>query len=619
MEKAGDQVVARRVVRQYGERVRGTVSALLGLTFLAAALCALAPRPASAFEATLSAPGAPSELVKKLEGSSSLIGAETSGIDTAQEYFAAALADYRTLLQVLYDAGYFGPVISIKLDGREAADIPLISPPTRINNVAIRIDTGPPFRFRTAQVTPLAPDTELPKGFAPGEPASTGLIREAAIAGRDGWRREGYAKAALGQQRITALNQSAQIDAQLELIPGRQLRFGKLNVTGQSAVRMASIQRIAGMPTGQVTSPEEAQKVAARLRRTGAFKSVSMTEAAVANPDGTLDYNVAIADAPKRRISFGVEVATTTGANVSAVWIHRNLFGNAERLRLEAEINNIGGDLDIDGGLGFRLEDPTKLGADNLLYYTGSIRRIEAEHYSMNQLMLGVGVRRTISDELFFEASLEPTAARADDAYGTKRPFDYIALPIHAELDRRDLAEDPRQGYYLDVKLTPFLGVSGTASGMQAYADGRGYYTLGNRAVLAGRLQLGSVVGVAADQTAPNLLFFSGGAGTVRGQPYQSLGVPIGTGIAGGRSILAASAEVRTLVTDSLQIVGFYDFGAVDSASFVSSSSPTQAGAGIGVRYTAGGFGPIRFDLAWPVSGSTGDGIQFYLGIGQAF
>ena len=129
----------------------------------------------------------------------------------------------------------------------------------------------------------------------------------------------------------------------------------------------------------------------------------------------------------------------------------------------------------------------------------------------------------------------------------------------------------------------------------------------------------GIVAGAALNRTSPDLLFFSGGAGTVRGQPYQSLGIPVGTDFAGGRSLIAASAELRAKITDKIGIVGFYDFGAVDSSSFPTSGGFKHAGAGIGLRYDVGAFGPIRLDLAMPVSGSTGSGLQFYLGIGQSF
>jgi translocation and assembly module TamA len=151
--------------------------------------------------------------------------------------------------------------------------------------------------------------------------------------------------------------------------------------------------------------------------------------------------------------------------------------------------------------------------------------------------------------------------------------------------------------------------------------DGRAYWSpvQSGRIVLAGRLQVGSVVGSSEPGTSPELLFFSGGAGTVRGQPYESLGVPVGANTAGGRSFLGASVELRGHVTQKISLVGFYDLGLIDAASFVSGSSPSHSGAGIGVRYDLGGLGPLRLDLAWPVSGTTGSGLQFYLGIGQAF
>ncbi len=39
---------------------------------------------------------------------------------------------------------------------------------------------------------------------------------------------------------------------------------------------------------------------------------------------------------------------------------------------------------------------------------------------------------------------------------------------------------------------------------------------------------------------------------------------------------------------------------------------------GVGLRYKTP-VGPIRLDVAGPVAGDTGDGVQIYIGIGQAF
>ncbi|MEZ5675182.1 MAG: BamA/TamA family outer membrane protein [Thalassovita sp.] len=184
----------------------------------------------------------------------------------------------------------------------------------------------------------------------------------------------------------------------------------------------------------------------------------------------------------------------------------------------------------------------------------------------------------------------------------------------------------PRQYPEHDIRAlrecpAPFVGLSGEASGAQLKFDSRIYRKLDPEArfVAAGRFQLGSVTGPALSETAPDFLFYSGGGGTVRGQPYQSLNVDLGGGnTIGGRSFVGFSGEIRAKITSAISIVGFADAGYIGSESFYDGSGEWHSGAGLGLRYDTS-VGPIRLDVAAPVSGSTGDGIQVYIGIGQAF
>ena len=564
--------------------------------------------------------GAPEALQDELRGASALVVANRTGQVSPEEVFAAALSDYRTLVQVLYDAGHFGPIVRIRLDGREVAEIPLENPPRKVSQIRVFVDPGPIFRFGKAEIEPLAQGTRLPEGFAVGAPAGTGIIRDAAIAGRDGWRNLGYAKARLGSQRIIARHTSAELDAHLELVPGRKLRFGALRVTGNTRVKENAIRRIAGFPTGRTFSPQDVQTVSARLRRTGAFSSVLIAENETANSDGTLDFTAQVDEQPPRRITFGAELESRSGMTLSASWLHRNLFGNAERFRIDGQLRNIGGEQDIDGRVAVRLDNPARLGPDNNLFYTGSIERLEREHYTIRRSSLGIGIRRQNTEDLFIEAGLELSKSLTNDTFGD-RQFALFSVPMRAQLDRRDSEFDATRGHFIGLQVTPFLGLNGSASGVAAHLDGRVYRSLSEdgRIVAAARLQIGSVLGSRLADTSPEHLFFSGGAGTVRGQPFQSLGIPVGTNIAGGRSIVSASAELRARVTTALSLVGFFDIGAVDDNSFVSGDSRQHSGAGIGVRYDLGAFGPVRLDLAYPVDGATSDGLQFYVGIGQAF
>ncbi|WP_425083896.1 autotransporter assembly complex protein TamA [Ruegeria profundi] len=589
--------------------------------WLLAAMTALAPTGLMALETSLVAPGASKELRERIEETSSVTTADSRGLDTPLEILSAALSDYRTIVQILYDEGYFSPVVSIKLDGKEAADLSTLSVPAQINRAAITVETGPSFRFGKAIVQPVAPDTVLPEEFAPGKLATTGAIQQATSAGVQGWRDAGHAKAELANQTIIARHAQAQLDAQIDLDPGRRLTFGRMFIKGDTDVKHRSIEDIAGFPSGEVYSPAKIQKVGTRLRRTGTFSVVSITERETPNPDGTLDFDATFEDLPKRRLTFGVELASRDGLDVTATWTHRNVFRRAERLRFEAALRNIGGAEDLDGRIGLRLDQPDRLGPDDNTFWNALLERRNTENYNVTVASLAYGARRTFSDRLYAEASVGFQWSDADDAYGDGRKFRYFIIPFRSEWDERDSKISATRGFYLDAQATPFAGLSGTESGIRLFGDGRAYTSLGTggKLVLAGRVQIGSVIGPSADGVTPDFLFFSGGAGTVRGQPFESLGIPVGTGIAGGKSFLGFSGEVRGKITESLSLVGFYDYGTVDTSSFIGSDAENHAGAGLGVRYDLGGFGPLRFDLAYPVQGDTGNGLQFYIGIGQAF
>ncbi|PCH66919.1 MAG: hypothetical protein COC12_12245 [Rhodobacteraceae bacterium] len=588
---------------------------------IATACFAVLPGLAVALETTLRAPGAPEELTARLQGASSAVSAQNRGVENPQEILAASLSDYTTLVQVLYDEGYFSPVVHILLDGREAAYIGPLETPNHVNRVEITVTIGRPFRFGRAEIGPLAPETDLPDSFASGQPASTGAIRDAAAASVKGWHNAGHPKAVLSGQRITARHRDAVLDADIRMLPGPLLDFGHMSVTGQSRVRPDAIARIAGFPTGEVYHPDQVQKVGTRLRRTGAFSSVSLKEAEQPNADGTLDFVTTVEDLPLRRLSFGVEISSNSGLDLLGTWTHRNLWGAAERLRFDAALRNIGGTEDVDGRVSLRLDLPATLGPDDNTFYLADLERRNRTNYTATRGVIGVGARRVFSDDLYGEISLTGGLTVADDAFGIGRRFQLIALPLKVEWDKRNDKVSATSGFYLDATFTPFTGFDTTESGAQIIVDGRGYYSLtaSDSVVLAGRVQAGSVIGASQIGTSPEYLFFSGGASTVRGQPFESLGIPVGTGIAGGRSILALSAEIRGRVTENISLVGFMDYAAVGSDSFVSGTSASHSGAGIGVRYDLGGFGPLRLDLAMPVDGTTDQGLQFYLGIGQAF
>ncbi|KIN64163.1 putative outer membrane protein [Sulfitobacter noctilucicola] len=599
-----------------------TVLRLLGRVLGGAGLTCLASLTLAA-EVRITGIDNDSDLYDTVAGGSLLIEQTSEELTpTTQEVVAAAQADYGRLLAVLYDQGYFGPVITITLDGTDAAAIPPVQPPRSINQAVINISTGPKFRFGTAKIAPVAPGTEIPEEFAGGQTASLSVLKDAVSEGIDGWRAQGYAKAALSSQTLTARHADQIINADLVLAPGPKLRFGRLQISGNEDVREDRIRDIAGLPEGEVFSPEELRLAATRLRRTGAFSSVALLEAEQIGPDATLPITAQITENAPRRFGFGAELGSLEGLTLSAFWMHRNLLGGAERLRIEGEIKGIGGNSGgEDYSLSARFERPATFNEDTDFYALAEIEQLDEVNYFSRQLDLEAGIERYASEERTYTLGVGLRRAETRDVFGENR-YTLLTLPLSATFDYRDNTLDAKNGYYIDASVMPFLAVSGSDNGMRSLIDARAYRTFGEArpVTLALRGQVGSVYGPDISTAPADYLFYSGGGGTVRGQPYQSLGVDQGSGdLSGGRSFVSVSAEARFSVTDTIGVVGFVDGGYIGSEEFYDGSGEWHSGAGVGLRYNTG-IGPIRLDVAVPTSGpETDENFQVYIGIGQSF
>lgn len=542
-----------------------------------------------------------------------------------QDFVAAARADYRRLLTALYAAGYYAGTVSITIDGVEAASIQPLSAPDPINEIVITVDAGPMFSFGNLSIAPLPPQAALPDDFTAGRPARSERIRTAVGAGVTSWRDQGFAKARVAGEQIIARHKDNVLDVDVTLDPGPRLRFGALSVSGNRVVSDDRIREIAGLPEGEVYSPAEISRAERRLRRTGTFDSASLTEAEQSDADDTLQINAQIAESKPRRIGFGLELSSIEGLTLSSFWLHRNFFGGAERLRIDGEIAGIDGET---GGTDYALRGnftrPATFGPDTELYIRGEVSREDEPDYLLDKISTAFGFTRILDDDLTVEAGIGLLTAREESDLGA-REYTLLTLPLRGTLDRRDVVTNAAEGYYGDLRATPFVGLDGDVTGARVFADVRGYLSFGETrpVTLAARAQLGSLIGAGVDEAPADFLFYSGGGGTVRGQRYKSLGIDRIVGgnavTTGGTSFTGAQLEARFAVTGNIALVGFYDIGHIGDSAVPLEDGGWHAGAGVGLRYNTG-IGPIRLDLGTEASGdNAGESLQVYIGIGQAF
>ncbi|MTH80241.1 autotransporter assembly complex protein TamA [Paracoccus aestuariivivens] len=582
----------------------------------------------SPVDINISVAGTDENLQPAIRNTSLLLSAQSEGRVTGQDMLAAARGDYARILGVLYDEGYFSSIINIRLDGVEAATIAPLDAPKIVRNVVVTVDPGPRFRYSRAAIAPVAPGTELPSEYKTGEIARTGDMKRTATAAVDGWRNFGHAKAEVEETDIIADHATSLIDSRITLAPGPELRFGELKIRGYQRMDPRRLRKIAGFPEGERFDPELLEDVRKRLRRSGVFSAITLTEADYVNADNTLDVDLLVAEQKLRRLGGGFEYSSIDGLRLTGYWLHRNLMHGGERLRIDANVEDIGSSTSgMDYKLGVRIDRPATLHPDVTGYVTAEVTSEQEEDYDQKTGTFGFGFTYMHNDQLTADIALQFRALQVDDESG-RTDFRLFALPMSVTWDMRDDTTNAKRGFWLFGSTTPFVGLQDeTGTGAQVVAEGRSYYSFGadDRFTLAGRSRLGSVLGSELEETPRDYLFFSGGGGTVRGQPYESLGVDVIEGsdgfvTTGGMSIAVINAEARMKIREKIGLVAFVDAGRVWEESAFSGENDWHAGAGAGVRYDTP-IGPMRFDLAHPVGGGFDDdsGLQVYIGLGQAF
>lgn len=556
----------------------------------------------------------------------SLLAGLKGGADTPQDILSKAKAEYGALLNAAYAQGFYGPVIHVLLDGHEAASIAPLDVPAQIARIAVTVDAGGAFAFSKTKIAPLPDYAIKTDGFAVGALAASGVIVQAAADGVASWRERGFALAHVAQQSLIADHGPRTVAADITVETGPKLRFGDLSVLGAQSMRPERVQAIAGLPKGQIFSPRELERVNTRLRRTGAFRSVTLSEADRITAPDMLGITANLIEEKVRRIRFSADIATQDGISLGTSWTHRNLLGGAERLTLSGEIVNIGLDTGgLDYNLGATFDRPATFSPDTTLSLGTNFTREKQDASRSTAWNTTGGLIHYFSDTLTGNAGIASHISRVIDPSGATI-FRTLSFPLGLSWDTRDIKKNAAQGVFITAGAKPFLGFGVTDNGTRLVLDARGYKAFGadDAVVIAARIQAGAIMGASLAGTPRDDLFLSGGPATVRGQPYKSLGVSVltdssGTAFqTGGTRYLGGTLEGRFKVGRNLGLVGFVDMGQIATAGYSSNAANWHAGAGVGLRYLTA-IGPIRLDLAGPVGGNTGQGLQLYVGIGQAF
>jgi len=494
--------------------------------------------------------------------------------------------------------------------------------------VTVTVKQGP--LYHVASVTVLALDgkplsvpqdgEKLP--LKPGDPARTAPVVATETALLTAFGNSGHPFAKIDNRRVEIDRGTQTMDVTYTLDPGPVMRFGSVAIAGLERLNPAYVEGRVRWQGGEIYDASKVAETRRALIETGLFSTVQITPTADPEHPGEARMTIDATERVHRTIGAGLAYNTSQGFGARAFWENRNLFGNAENLRLSAEV---GQQLDV-----FRanFRRPDFLAIDQDLLATAEVANDIPVAYNSRRELATVGIERRLDHWLTGGISLLAQKANVTQLAnitpmtGTQH-YELAGLPAYIKLDETDNLLNPTTGYRAQINVTPAHTFSGSHLTFSTnLLSGSTYWALGSeqRAVLAGKLALGSLDGAPLSQLPSDQRIYAGGGGSVRPYGYLMAGplapnnVPIG-----GRSSLVLNLEARIKITETIGIVPFIDAGSYYENPLPQLGRTPLYGVGLGARYYTA-FGPLRLDLATPLHKRSGDSpIQVYISLGQAF
>ena len=567
------------------------------------------------------------------------------------ELLRRAGADLPRLIDTMWGHGHYAAKVHVDIAG--VSVIYGKKPPTAADRAAeamrgtkhvpvqIVLTPGPVYRFANVEILDAANNQPFPPGILPRNilknvyraPARTDLLVSLALKIRRRFQEQGHPYVKIADPAPVIDHRNRTIGIRLAVTPGPRAPIGPIGVSGTKSVPEKVVRSFIYVEPGVLYSPKRMAEIKQSVGRIEALGGVRVRPAERLGPDGSVPIDVNVSERLPRALGAAASFSTIDGPSLKTYWMHRNLFGGAERLRLSADLfylttgtaNITGKKAKLRDNIGGRLAASfikPALGGSRVDFLADAfVLRERTEAYQAQLGNVQAVLRHRFADKAWIQAGLEVERGRVTDFLGTM-DYTLVGLPVTGQWDTTDNPLDPKRGFRIKANITPYKGF-GDAPPMLVTGNlaMSAYYSLDekSRYILAGRVRVASVSGGSITKIPANRRLFAGGGGSVRGFAYRSLGPRAATGqLIGGRSLFEASLEARIKVTETIGIVPFIDAGNAFTSQ-MPNFSDLRVGAGVGLRYYTA-IGPIRLDVAFPLDRRKGESpFAIYLSLGQAF
>jgi outer membrane protein insertion porin family len=545
--------------------------------------------------------------------------------------------DQLRVAQFYYDEGYIKSRV-----GKAKVEL---SPDRSKLYVTIPVEEGERFKTGELDVTgdflPDHPQEQVRKLIAlkEGEWFSSGKLRQTIQVIGELYKDQGYAYVNIVPNTIVDDDRKV-VDLTIDIDKGKKVRFGRIQVLGNSRTRDKVVRRELRIYEGEYYSSSGLRRSKRLVTRLGYFETVDIRTSRGA-VDGTMDVIVEVKEKPTGTFQIGAGFSSIESFVAQAQISQNNLFGRGQNLSLQATLSRIRTIANV------RFADDYFL--DSRVRFATNIYRFETNYRDFTRSSLGgdLTLGYPLSDDWSVAATytLEQVKVEQGGFGGTTS-----APPIH-NLFTNGITSSLRLSVFYDTRnnrLFPSSGwfVSGSAEEAADFllseneftrfrVRGRYYYDLGFDMVLKANAQWGLIFSPSESGVPIFERFFVGGPLSVRGFFRNSLGptIPVpdsNRGDAGttdfnigGTEQFIGNLEFEFPIFQAVGIRGvvFTDMGnAFDRREALGQQFDNLRHSwGFGVRWFSP-IGPLRFEWGIPFAAEEGEDTSvFDFSIGNFF
>ena len=413
-----------------------------------------------------------------------------------------------------------------------------------------------------------------------------------------------YAAASITESEARVDPEQHRADLTLKLDSGPIFHAGPTVVSGLQRYPASVVENLNPFARGEPYDALKLDSYQRRLLETGYFNAVNFS----IDPDPaqaeSAPLRITVLEAPSQRIDTGVAFSTDTRLGVTVDYTNSNIFDSAWRFRPRLNLNA------REQGLNAALDTPPRPGGV-WNTYSARLERRDIEGQVTREAVVGYahnwGLERMPS-----QVSLSSHFEQQKVSGSTTENNFAIFAGYRRTFRTTDDLVSPRRG------LLGTFEVGASVPGLNTRDFGRvrtrvnWLIPYGTRNDILVRGEAGVVIARARTGIPSSFLFRTGGDQTLRGYAFESIGVPQGSAIVGGRYLALASVEYTRWFTDSIGAAVFVDAGdAFDRRE----AFDLAVGAGLGLRWRSP-VGPLRADVAY---GEREKNVRLHFSVGFSF